>query len=156
MTGKIHRLPGVAAALCAMVVSAVARGQPLGPPGPTTAPKVQPGQILQFDSVRAGDSELRFDRGTRHLVPEAGPFRLTEYHAMSNDLGERWALVTVVNTENANRFIKETHLVATFADGTQRRAQNLNDPVGPLERLSKAVFFGHSPFPLVKVEARLR
>ena len=156
MTGQIHRLSVVVAILCTMVFSAVTGGQPLRPPGPTTAPKVQPGQVLQFDSVQPGDSELRFDRGTRDLVPEAGPFRLTEYQAMSNDLGERWALVTVVNTENANRFIKETHLVATFADGTQRRAQNLNDPVGPLEKFSKAVFFGHCPFPLVKVEARLR
>jgi hypothetical protein len=142
--------------VCATVIPAFGEGQPLRPPGPTTAPKVQPGQVLQFDSVQPGESDLRFDRGTRDLEPEAGPFRLTEYQTMSNDLGERWALVTVINTENANRFLKGTHLVATFADGTQRRAQNLNDGVGPLQQFSKAVFFGHSPFPLVRVEARVR
>lgn len=136
--------------------AATAVAQPLLPPGPTTAPRVQPGQVLQFDAVQPGDTGLRFDRGTRVLVPEAGPFRLVEYHAMSNDIGERWALVTVVNIENADRYLKGTHLVATFADGSQREAQNLNDPVGASERFSKAVFFGHSPFPLVRVDARVR
>jgi hypothetical protein len=149
-------MAGVPVFVCGAVFAMGCLAQPLRSPGPTTAPKVQPGQILQFDSVQPGDQELRFDRGTRDLIPEAGPFRLVEYHAMSNYLGERWALVTVVNTQNANRFLKQTHLVATFADGSQRRAQNLNDPVGPFERFSKAVFFGHSPFPLVHVEARMR
>lgn len=140
----------------AAVFAVAAIAQPLRPPGPTTAPKVQPGQVLQFDSVQPADTELSFDRGARDLIPENGPFRLIEFHAMSNDIGERWALVTVVNTENANRYLKGAHLVATFADGSQRLAQNLNDPVGGNERFSKAVFFGHSPFPLVRVEVRLR
>ena len=120
------------------------------------APVVYPAQVLQFDRVYPGGTELRFDRGTRGLQPEPGPFSLLEFRAMSNDIGERWALVSVANSSSGERFLKNRHLVATFADGRQSYARNLNDPVGGRAHLSKAVFFGHSPFPIVRVEARHR
>lgn len=120
------------------------------------APVVYPGQVLQFDRTYPGGTGLRFERGTRDLQPEIGTFSLIEFRPMSNDIGERWALVSVENSSHGERFLKNRHLVATFADGRQAYARNLNDRVGGGELLSKAVFFGHSPFPLVRVEARHR
>lgn len=117
---------------------------------------VYPGQVLQFDREYPGGTELRFDRGIREIQPEIGNFSLIEFRFMSNDIGERWALVSVENSSRGERFLKNRHLVATFADGRQTYARNLNDRVGGGERLSKAVFFGHSPFPLVRVEVRHR
>lgn len=142
-------------ALTASPWPALAQPTPGGHPSVGAAPSVQPGQVLQFDRVQITGKEFHFTRDPQ-LVPEKGPFALVESFAMSNDLGERWALVTVRNTLNSDRFLKDEHLVATFADGSQAYARNLNERLGGREVFSGSVFFGHSPFPIVQVEARTR
>ena len=80
---------------------------------------VYPGQVLQFDREYPGGTELRFDRGIREIQPEIGNFSLIEFRFMSNDIGERWALVSVENSSRGERVLKNRLLGATFADGRQ-------------------------------------
>ena len=72
---------------------------------------------------------------------------------MSNNNGERWAIVTVENRSTGRRFFRNENIVATFANGKQSKAIGLDESIEGGERLTKAIFFGFHKFPIVRVEA---
>ncbi|MEN8175452.1 MAG: hypothetical protein ABFS23_06795 [Pseudomonadota bacterium] len=128
-----------------------ALGEPLG-----TATVVKPAQVLRFDGTGDSRKPFHFPRKPGELTAERSTFELLSYATMSNDLGERWALITVRNVSRGMRFLKNQHLVGTFADGRRVRARNLGDKVEGAALFTKTVFFGHGPFPLVQVESSWR
>lgn len=109
--------------------------------------------IIHFDTPKPLPSELHFDQ-PRELVPEPGDFELVHYDLMSNDLGERWALMTFRNTSTGQRLLKNQHVVATFANGAQAFAQNLDKRLAGGARYTQAVFFGTQKFPIIEVDMR--
>ena len=67
---------------------------------------------------------------------------------MSNDRGERWALVTFMNQASGQRLLTNEVLVAEFADGSERYALNLEAKLEGGETLTRTVFFGYHRFPI--------
>ncbi len=110
-------------------------------------------EFLLFDEItpRGVDWHFSID-GIERLRPQKNDFQLLHFIPMSNDLGERWALVTVKNTSKGHRFLKNEHLVATFANGSQTIAVLKSERIPGEGMVSRSVFFGTNKFPIVMVE----
>lgn len=108
-------------------------------------------RVLHFDQPKAPLTSLSFKHDDE-LKPTANDFRIVEVSYLSNDIGERWAIVTFENTSPGPRFLKNEAIVATFADGDQTNAFNLNETLKGNERLTKAIYFGIHHFPIVSVK----
>lgn len=109
---------------------------------------------LRFDQPQINGNALFFPDDDDDIEPVANDFQLLQALFMSNELGERWALVTLKNTSTGQRFLKNENLVATFADGSQSRARNVQKRFRARENQTVSVFFGVKKFPIVKVEAK--
>jgi len=108
-------------------------------------------RVLHFDQLQTPLKSLNFKHDDE-LKPVANDFRIIEVAYLSNDIGERWAFVTFENRASGHRLLKNKAIVATFVDGAQAYALNLNETLKENERLTKAVFFGIHPFPIVSVQ----
>lgn len=106
--------------------------------------------MLHFDQPQAPITSLEFKQ-TDPLRPASNDFQIVEASYFSNKLGERWAIVTFENTSTGRRFLKNDAIVATFANGSQAYAQNLDETFKGSERMTKSVFFGIHKFPIVEV-----
>lgn len=120
---------------------------------PRTYASDQDGIGLRFEQGFQPGKPLHF-RDSDTLQPADGDFELVEYALMSNEAGERWALVTVRNQADGSRLLKREHLVATFADGHRRYAQDLNERVEGGAFYTQAIFFGAYKFPIIAIEVR--
>ncbi|MFL0804131.1 MAG: hypothetical protein K6L81_10440 [Agarilytica sp.] len=114
------------------------------------------------DSYEAGDKTLFFDQPSsaiQHqefndlnpLEPDKNDFQIIETSRLSNNLGERWALITVKNNASGQRILKNAHVIATYADGSRSTAKNLKATLTGGELLTQTVFFGTHKFPIIKV-----
>ena len=108
-------------------------------------------RVLHFDQLQVPLKFLNFKHDDE-LKPIPNDFRIIEAAYLSNDIGERWAFVTFENKSSGQRFLKNRAIVATFVDGVQSYAHNLNQTLKGNERLTKAVFFGIHQFPIVSVQ----
>lgn len=109
-------------------------------------------RVLYFDPALPPVGALRFQRDD-DLDPDANDFRIINAFFMSNDLGERWALLTIENSASGQRLLKDEYLVATFANGSQAEAIGVEETVKAKERFTKTVFFGLHRFPIIQVRS---
>ncbi len=109
-------------------------------------------RVLYFDPALPAVGELRFQRDD-DLDPDTNDFRIVHAAFMSNNLGERWALLTIENTANGQRLLKDEYLVATFANGSQAEAIGVEETVKPRQRITKTVYFGLHRFPIIAVSS---
>lgn len=122
------------------------------------------GSLMAFsDEISSADTALHFDQpqttlkslNFKHegeLKPVPNDFHIIEVSYLSNNIGERWAIVTFGNRSSGQRLLKNKTIIATFADGAQAYSLNLNEVFKGNEHLSKAVFFGIHHFPIVNVQ----
>ncbi len=108
--------------------------------------------VLTFDQSPTVSGAIDFDQDDP-LYPTRNDFEIVQFAAMSNELGERWALMTIKNTSAGQRFLKNKNLVATFADGSQSYAAGLDEMLKGKQQLTKTIFFGYSKFPILSVVA---
>ncbi len=108
---------------------------------------------LHFDDTREEFGELYF-KDEAKIEPEGSVFEIIEKHFMSNALGERWAVITIKNTSPGKRLLKNENVVATYANGSQSYAQNIDEALDGHEVLTKAVLFGVHKFPILMIETR--
>jgi len=107
--------------------------------------------VLHFDQPQVPINQLRFEKSDR-LKPTPNDFRLIEVAFMSNNIGERWVIVTIENTSSGKRLLKNDHIIATLANGEQSQAFGVDDTLEGGEILTKAVHFGDHKFPIVQVQ----
>lgn len=107
---------------------------------------------LYYEQPRGTPEQFHFKEETLRVKPEPSDFRVEDYTLMSNDIGERWALITFRNSSTSSRILKNDHIVATLANGQRVHALNLNERIGGSERFTQAVFFGISKFPILFLE----
>ncbi|MFL0800109.1 MAG: hypothetical protein K6L80_06670 [Agarilytica sp.] len=118
--------------------------------------------LSNADGYDAGDKTLFFDQPStaiQHqefndldpLKPYKNDFQIVEISHLSNNLGERWTLITFKNTASGQRILKNEHVIATFADGSRSAAINLKATLTAGELLTRTVFFGTHKFPIIKV-----
>lgn len=108
-------------------------------------------RALHFDQPQSPLNSLNF-KHDNELRPSPNDFRLIEAYFLSNNIGERWAVITIENTSPGKRFLKNEFIIATFANGNQTTGFNLNETLKSNERLTKSVFFGIHQFPVVNIK----
>ncbi len=108
-------------------------------------------RVLHFDQPQAPLTSLNFKQN-QALKPLSNDFHIIEKSYLSNNIGERWAVITFENKSAGQRLLKNKSIVATFADGFQTHAINLNETLQGHDKLTKAVFFGVYPFPILVVQ----
>jgi len=106
--------------------------------------------ILHFDDVQNDFQDLHF-KDENKIKPGNSIFVIIDKYFMSNALGERWAVITIKNTSAGKRLLKNENIVATYADGSQSTAQNIDETLDGLDVLTKAVLFGFHKFPILTV-----
>ena len=109
--------------------------------------------ILHFDQPQGKLTHIDF-RQKEVIKPVPNDFELIEAIFMSNNIGERYATVTIENTSPGQRIFRSENIVATFANGRQSNAIGLNEILKGRERLTKAIFFGSHRFPIVRVQLK--
>ena len=122
------------------------------PPIISFAEEVDDDRLLLFDDTPRFEY-LSFDiEESDRLKPKENDFELLHFAPMSNEIGERWVLITVKNTSTGSRFLKSEHIVATFANEEQRNPQGVSESIDGGQILSKTIYFGVNKFPIVMLE----
>lgn len=110
----------------------------------------QADEVLNVDRALASNIHLSFPN-EKDIAPKDSDFAILNYVLMSNEVGERYAVITLVNTSSGTRSLEQDHLIALFADGSRKAptAEKLNFKGN--ETQSITVSFGTSKFPILAV-----
>lgn len=109
-------------------------------------------EVLTVDRIISHDLALSFSND-RNEKAKSSDFNLVNYVLMSNELGERWAVITLKNLASGTRVLENEHLIALFANGTRKNPLEfkLNFEAGEVQSIT--VSFGENKFPILKVNA---
>lgn len=109
-------------------------------------------EVLTVDRVVSTNIELSFPND-KNLKAKSSDFELVNYVIMSNEIGERWAVLTLTNTSSGNRMLKHDHIMALFADGERKNPLPLKLNFEGKETQSITVSFGENKFPILSVNS---
>ncbi|PAJ76372.1 hypothetical protein CJF42_00275 [Pseudoalteromonas sp. NBT06-2] len=109
-------------------------------------------EVLTVDRVISNTVEFAFDND-KNEKPKQSDFELRNYIIMSNELGERWALLTVKNQATGNRILERTHLLALFANGERSNPTALKLNFTANEMKTVTVSFGENKFPILSISS---
>ncbi|EDM65698.1 hypothetical protein PE36_09783 [Moritella sp. PE36] len=107
-------------------------------------------EVLTVDRVVPNNLELSFPND-RRIKPKSSDFELVNYVVMSNELGERWAVVTVRNSSTGGRSLENGHLMALFANGDRKSPLEFKVNFEGKETQSITVSFGENKFPILTI-----
>lgn len=85
------------------------------------------------------------------IKPKAGTFALRHYVLMSNEAGERWAVLTLENTSSGSRTLEQAHIMALFADGKRLFPRAYSENFKGSELKSITINFGPHKFPILSL-----
>ncbi len=105
---------------------------------------------LTVDRFVSNNLELAFPND-RNITPKSSEFSLLNYVLMSNELGERWAVITLTNTSSGSRVLMHEHLMALFANGKRQAPLAFKLSFEGDETKSITVSFGDSKFPILAI-----
>lgn len=88
------------------------------------------------------------------LDPKLSEFIILTSLMMSSSSGERWATVTIKNTNSHRRILDEDHIVAVFANGDRRNPVRLKHSFKGHEEISLTLSFGMHKFPILRLLTR--
>lgn len=110
-------------------------------------------EVLSLETKLPNNVELAFPNESG-IYPEISEFAILSFVPMSNESGERYAVITVKNTANGNRTLNHKHLMALIANGDRINPQEISQRFLAKETLSIVVNFGTSKFPILNVYSR--
>ncbi|MBE0365489.1 hypothetical protein PULV_b0069 [Pseudoalteromonas ulvae UL12] len=107
--------------------------------------------VLKVERVVTEDLKIAFpnEKNTR---AQASDFEIKNYVMMSNEKGERWAVLTLTNESTGTRTLEQYHLLATFADGERRSPNEFKLNFQGRETQSVTVNFGENKFPILTIQ----
>ncbi len=107
-------------------------------------------EVLSVDRSVSRNIKLSFPND-RNITPKLSDFEINNYVLMSNEEGERWAVITITNLSSGNRMLEEQHLLALFANGDRRSPLEYKLRFAGNETQSFTVSFGESKFPILLI-----
>ncbi len=110
-------------------------------------------EVLSIDRVIPNNFDLVFPNES-NIQPEQSDFSVNNFVLMSNDSGERWAVVTLTNMASGQRSLTNKHLMAIVANGQRIAPLEFLQSFRADETLSLTISFGESKFPLLSVYSR--
>ena len=84
-------------------------------------------------------------------MPKKGDFEIVNYVLMSNEIGERWSVITLTNLATGNRTLDQEHLLGLFADGSRINPLKYKLNFEGKETQSITVSFGDHKFPILNI-----
>ncbi|NQZ80904.1 MAG: hypothetical protein HRT52_07795 [Colwellia sp.] len=109
-------------------------------------------EVLSVDRSVTNNINLFFPN-ERNIKPKAGDFEIINYVLMSNEVGERWGVITLTNLSNGSRELDQDHLLALFADGSRQPPLEYKLNFKGKETQSITVSFGQSKFPILSIHS---
>ena len=106
--------------------------------------------VLSIDRSVNNDVGLYFPND-KNIQPKFSDFKILNYVLMSNETGERWAVVTLQNLSSGNRVFVDDQLLALLADGSRISPNEYKLSVKGSETVSVTISFGESKFPILAV-----
>ncbi|MEC4728626.1 hypothetical protein HWQ46_24190 [Shewanella sp. D64] len=88
------------------------------------------------------------------IQPDKSDFEVVNYIVMSNEDGERKAVVTLRNSASGERIFESSQLHALFADGKQRAPSAYKQIFAQGELISMTLSFGHRLLPILQIFTR--
>ncbi|WP_299494786.1 hypothetical protein [uncultured Shewanella sp.] len=107
-------------------------------------------EALNIDQVSVPASDLAFPND-RNIQPTRSSFMIQNYVLMSNDLGERWGVITIQNNSAGRRTLSEKHLLALLADGERIFPHHFSHSFKAHETQSITIAFGENKFPILSI-----
>lgn len=111
--------------------------------------------VLTVDRYVKGEIEFAFPNEL-NVQPALSEFKVEHFVLMSNESGERWAVVTLTNQASGSRNLTNKQLMAQVADGSRISSTEFSQSFKANETLSVTIDFGYSEFPLLSVYSRPR
>ncbi len=110
-------------------------------------------EALFFDQPIAEELKLQYEEAEKER-PQRSEFQIVDSAFLSNEIGERWALVTIHNLSSENRTFDEDQIAGILANGTIRKPLSIKRIVRGRDSQSVMLNFGPSKYPLVRVYTR--
>ncbi|PKG80915.1 hypothetical protein CXF85_21175 [Colwellia sp. 75C3] len=107
-------------------------------------------EVLTVDRSISKSIQLSFPNDI-NIKPKKGDFEIINYVLMSNEIGERWSVVTLTNLSSGNREFSHDHLIALFADGSRISPLQYKLNFKGQETQSITVSFGVHKFPILSI-----
>lgn len=111
--------------------------------------------VISVDRVVPTSIELAFPN-ERNIEPELSDFQVNNFILMSNEEGERFAVVTIKNVSSGSRTLNHNHLMAQVSNGSRINPLPFKQPFKGDETISLTIGFGESKFPLLTVYSRTK
>ena len=110
--------------------------------------------VIRFDESPF-IAETVFCEEEQELIPEDNDFEILNYALMSSEQGSRFVLANIKNKSAGQRILRREHLVAIFADCSQRHPINIEYKFDGGEVVTREINFGNNRFPIIKVISEL-
>ena len=107
-------------------------------------------QVLSVERSVSKNIHLSF-ANDHNIRPKKGDFQIVNYVLMSNEVGERWSVITLTNLATGNRTLDQEHLIALFADGSRISPLEYKLNFEAKETQSITVSFGEHKFPILSI-----
>ena len=110
--------------------------------------------VIRFDESPF-IAETVFCEEEQELIPEDNDFEILSYALMSSGKGDRFVLANIKNKSAGQRILRREHLVAIFADCSQRHPTNIQYKLDGGGVITREINFGNSRFPIIKVISKI-
>ena len=107
-------------------------------------------EVINVERVVTEELKIAFPND-KNIRAQASDFEIKNYVMMSNEKGERWAVLTLSNTSTGARTLEHGHILATFADGERRHPHEFKLNFQDRETQSITVTFGEYQFPILTI-----
>jgi hypothetical protein len=107
-------------------------------------------EVLTVDRAVSKSMQLSFPNDN-NIKPKKGDFEIINYVLMSNEIGERWSVITLTNLSSGNREFGHDHLIGLLADGSRISPLEYNLNFKGKETQSITVSFGVHKFPMLSI-----
>jgi hypothetical protein len=107
-------------------------------------------EVLSVERSVSKNIHLSF-ANDKNIRPKKGDFEIVNYVLMSNEVGERWSVITLTNLATGNRTLDQEHLIALFADGSRISPLEYKLNFEGKETQSITVSFGEHKFPILSI-----
>ena len=106
--------------------------------------------VLNVDRAIPNSMQLSFPNDN-NITPKKSDFSIVNYVLMSNEEGERWAVITLTNLASGKRELNQDHLLALFADGSRLTPSEFKLGFNGNQTQSVTVSFAEHKFPILSV-----
>ncbi|WP_425355970.1 hypothetical protein [Pseudoalteromonas undina] len=106
--------------------------------------------VLNVDRAIPNSMQLSFPNDN-NITPKKSDFSIVSYVLMSNEEGERWAVITLTNLASGKRELNQDHLLALFADGSRLTPNEFKLGFNGNQTQSVTVSFAEYKFPILSV-----